>query len=120
MSRAASQDDAVAILDRDAFGLNQSKVMNVIDSKSLARDAGGKPASTFPHPALDHDEFGLNQSKLMDVIDSKSLARDAGGKPASTFPHPALEDRPRLRTIEARAEGPPRSGRSGCAKALEA
>jgi hypothetical protein len=28
-------------------------VMNVIFSKSLARDAGGKPASTFPHPALE-------------------------------------------------------------------
>jgi hypothetical protein len=26
--------------------------MNVIDSKSLERDAGGKPVSTFPHPAL--------------------------------------------------------------------
>jgi hypothetical protein len=32
--------------------LNQSKIMNVIDSKSLERDAGGKPGSTFPHPAL--------------------------------------------------------------------
>jgi len=27
--------------------------MNVVDSKSLERDAGGKPASTFPHPALE-------------------------------------------------------------------
>ena len=27
--------------------------MNVIDFKSLERDAGGKPVSTFPHPALD-------------------------------------------------------------------
>jgi hypothetical protein len=26
--------------------------MNVIYSKSLARDAGRKPVSTFPHPAL--------------------------------------------------------------------
>jgi hypothetical protein len=28
-------------------------VMDVIDSKSLARDASGKPASAFPHPALE-------------------------------------------------------------------
>ncbi len=35
------------------FGPNRSKVMNVIDSKSLERDAGGKPASPFPHPALE-------------------------------------------------------------------
>jgi hypothetical protein len=28
--------------------------MNVIDSKSSARDAGGKPGATFPHPALEH------------------------------------------------------------------
>ena len=38
--------------DRDAFGLEPSKVINVIDSKKKERDAGGKPVSTFPHPAL--------------------------------------------------------------------
>jgi hypothetical protein len=40
-------------LDHDEFGLNQSKLI-VIDSKMLARDAGGKPGATFPHPALEH------------------------------------------------------------------
>jgi hypothetical protein len=39
-------------LDHDDFELNQSKIMNVIDSKSLERDAGRKPVPTFPHPAL--------------------------------------------------------------------
>jgi hypothetical protein len=39
-------------LDHDDFGLIQSKIMNVIDSKDLERDAGGKPVPTFPHPAL--------------------------------------------------------------------
>jgi precorrin-2/cobalt-factor-2 C20-methyltransferase len=34
------------------FGLIQSKMMNAIDSKSLERDAGEKPVSTFSHPAL--------------------------------------------------------------------
>jgi hypothetical protein len=43
-------------LDHDDFGLIQSKIMNVIDSKSLERDAGGKPVSTFPHPALGENE----------------------------------------------------------------
>jgi ABC-2 type transport system permease protein len=38
-------------LDHHDFGLNPSKVM-VLDSKSLARDAGGNPAAKFPHPAL--------------------------------------------------------------------
>ncbi len=38
-------------LDHVDFGLSQSKV-NVIDSKSVERDAGGKPVPTFPHPAL--------------------------------------------------------------------
>ena len=38
------------------FGLGQSKVMNVIDFKSAERDAGGKPISTFPHPALGADD----------------------------------------------------------------
>ena len=39
-------------LDHDDFGSNRSKVMNVIDSKSLERDAGEKPVPTFSHPAL--------------------------------------------------------------------
>jgi hypothetical protein len=54
---------ALATLDHDGFGLNQSKTMsetsdmsdvsvNVIDSKVLERDPGGKPVPTFPHPAL--------------------------------------------------------------------
>jgi general secretion pathway protein K len=48
MTRAALR------LDHDEFGLNQSKLI-VIDSKMLARDAGGKPVATFPHPALGRD-----------------------------------------------------------------
>jgi hypothetical protein len=39
-------------LDHDDFGSNRSKIMNVIDSNILERDAGGKPLHTFPHPAL--------------------------------------------------------------------
>ena len=39
-------------LDHDGFGSNRSKAMNVINSKNLERDAGGKPVPTFPHPAL--------------------------------------------------------------------
>ncbi|MGP0059114.1 MAG: hypothetical protein ACLPID_07500, partial [Beijerinckiaceae bacterium] len=51
-------------LDHDDFGLIQSKIMNVIDSKYLERDmqislrnlrkldCAGKPVPTFPHPAL--------------------------------------------------------------------
>jgi hypothetical protein len=37
-------------LDHDDFGLNQSKIMNVIDSKNLERDAGGKPLTLFLIP----------------------------------------------------------------------
>jgi hypothetical protein len=40
-------------LERDDFGLTQSKIMNVIDSKSSEQDAGRTPVSTFPHPALE-------------------------------------------------------------------
>jgi hypothetical protein len=31
---------------------NQSKIINMIDSNSLERDARGKAVSAFPHPAL--------------------------------------------------------------------
>ena len=37
------------------FGLNPSKMINVINSKSLVRDASGKSVSTFPPPAREHD-----------------------------------------------------------------
>jgi hypothetical protein len=39
-------------LDHDDSGSNRSKIMNVIDSNILERDAGGKSLHTFPHPAL--------------------------------------------------------------------
>jgi hypothetical protein len=39
-------------LDQDDFGLNQSKIMNLIYLKYLERVAGGKPLRTFPQPAL--------------------------------------------------------------------
>ncbi len=39
--------------DRDGFGLNQSKTMNVIDLHELERDSDGKPLHTFPDPALE-------------------------------------------------------------------
>jgi hypothetical protein len=42
-------------LDHDDSGLNQSKIMNVIDSNNLERDAGEKPVPTFPHPVLGRD-----------------------------------------------------------------
>ncbi|MGE3872875.1 MAG: glycosyltransferase family protein, partial [Parvibaculaceae bacterium] len=38
--------------DHDEFGLSQSKLINVIDSKDLARDSREKPVPTFSHPAL--------------------------------------------------------------------
>jgi glycyl-tRNA synthetase beta chain len=43
--------DAVLALDHDVLGSSRSKNMDVIDSKGSERDAGGKPVSTFPHPA---------------------------------------------------------------------
>jgi hypothetical protein len=66
-------------LGHDDFGLNQAKIMietsdisdvsmNVIDSKKLEQDAGGKAAQrpTFPHPATRESDpkvgtaFGAN------------------------------------------------------------
>jgi predicted ATP-grasp superfamily ATP-dependent carboligase len=44
--------DGREALDHDDIGLNQSKIMNLTDFKSLERDASGKVVSTFPHPAL--------------------------------------------------------------------
>ncbi|MHB8887011.1 MAG: VOC family protein [Methylovirgula sp.] len=46
-SRATFPEHA---LDHDDLGLNQSKIINVIDSKSLERDASGKPRTLFLIP----------------------------------------------------------------------
>ncbi|MGO9673100.1 MAG: CHAD domain-containing protein [Methylocella sp.] len=46
-------------LDHDDFGVDQSKIMNVIDSNSLEPEAGGKAAAAFPHPALEISELEL-------------------------------------------------------------
>jgi hypothetical protein len=42
VTRSAAAVLVCAALDRDDFGSNRSKIMNVIDSKSSERDAGGK------------------------------------------------------------------------------
>jgi hypothetical protein len=71
-SITATGPGRVSPLDHDDFGLNYSKIMNVIDSKSLERDAGGKPVSTFPHPApgaglTRPPEFDIGHARLSPV-----------------------------------------------------
>ena len=54
--------------------------MNAIDSKSLERDAGGKPGSTFPHPAL--GEMGVIRGEIgrkRAHMPLRKLMRAAGG-----------------------------------------
>jgi hypothetical protein len=50
------QDESQQALDHDDFGMTQSKLMTVIDSKSVERGAGGKPVSTFLHPVLENSD----------------------------------------------------------------
>jgi hypothetical protein len=38
------------------------KTGRTVDSKGLERDVSGKPAATFPHPALEHIPIRLNRS----------------------------------------------------------
>jgi len=49
-------------LDHDELGSNRSKLINVIDFIELERDAGGKPDSTFPHPALSVRNYPVTSS----------------------------------------------------------
>ena len=51
-SAGLTADQLTQPLDHDSFGLTQSKAMSLIDFKSVERDAGGKPGSSFPQPAL--------------------------------------------------------------------
>ena len=54
---------AVVTSDHDDFGLNPSKIMNVIEGKSLKRDAGGQPVSPFPHPATGKEGSSSRRAK---------------------------------------------------------
>lgn len=47
-----TQENPSSPLAHDDFGLNQSNIMNMFDSKNLEGDAGRKPVSSFPHAAL--------------------------------------------------------------------
>jgi len=49
---AALAATKTATKDHDDLGSDRSKVVYVIDSRNSERDAGGKPAPTFPRPAL--------------------------------------------------------------------
>jgi O-antigen ligase len=61
--------DASAIDHVDDFGLNQSKIINVIDSNHLERDAGGKPLHTFPHPAQESSSgWTLNYRRILNIV----------------------------------------------------
>jgi hypothetical protein len=51
-------------LDHDDFGSSRSKIMNVIDSNNLERDAGEKPVPTFSHPALASGLVSVYQRSL--------------------------------------------------------
>jgi hypothetical protein len=62
-------------LDHDDFGSNRSKIMSVIDSNILERDAGGKPLHTFPHPALADAFRPLVRSASGDTNEIKRLIR---------------------------------------------
>jgi len=48
--RASADLGAAGVLDHDDFGSNRSKIMNVIDSNSLERDAGEKVRTLFLIP----------------------------------------------------------------------
>ena len=63
------------LLDHDDFGLNRSKVINVIDSKSVERDAGGKPVPTFPHPAPQPRQEKSLAAKLRQIVRAIELER---------------------------------------------
>jgi hypothetical protein len=84
----APQQQAVHGLDHDDFGSNRSKIMNVIDSNILERDAGGKPLHTFPHPAL---ALYINaaQARAIRIGPETGRARAARGRRRRVNPRPA-------------------------------
>jgi len=71
-----------APLDHDDLGSDRSKIMNVIDSKGLERDAGGKPVSAFPHPALGDPLLGVPVGEI--AVRGAFVFRDYFANPQAT------------------------------------
>ncbi len=79
----AEVSDGGAKLDHDEFGSNRSEFI-VIDSRSLEPDAGGKPVSTFPHPALPTEPWLTPEGIAVDPIYHEDSL--AGIDTLGTFP----------------------------------
>jgi hypothetical protein len=77
---------AVIAQDHDQLGRNRSELI-VIDSKDLERDAGGKPVSTFPHPALEpaglQSGFGLDGTVERSELAAMPREGQAPSEPAA-------------------------------------
>ncbi|MGP0061962.1 MAG: MHYT domain-containing protein [Beijerinckiaceae bacterium] len=100
------------VVDHDDFGLNQSKVMNVIDSNNLERDAGGKPVPTFPHPALETKPVGEHAPSLTEARPQFIFATaetpssvQSSALPLRGLGQPAVR---RVTTLPVQKEGKPR------------
>ncbi len=92
-------------LDHDDFGLNQSKIINVIDSKSLERDAGGKPLRAFPHPALAATTmFGLSLAVWGPAQAAPAAPTATATPPAPAATAPAASRPRRKATAQERAD----------------
>ncbi|MQX16390.1 hypothetical protein GHK62_16920 [Sinorhizobium terangae] len=50
MKKPATAQAATGVLNHDNFRSNRPRVINVIDSNKLERDAGGKPVTLFLNP----------------------------------------------------------------------
>ena len=65
---SSTRQTVIPPLAHDDFGLKHTKIASAIDSRSLERDAGGKPVSPFPHvphaarAAWGHHETGHGSS----------------------------------------------------------
>jgi hypothetical protein len=87
-------------LGHDDFGLNQSKVMNVIDFWSLEWVAGGKPLRAFPQPAL--------AEQAVRILRQKGVRRRA----VSRHPDFVSEQRPRVYAYAPASDANLEKGRS--------
>ena len=70
--------DGYAGLDHDEFGSNRSKLINVIDSNTIARDSREKPVSAFSHPAL--ATVDQLSGKTGEIVDLYLRAANAHGQ----------------------------------------
>ncbi len=97
------------VLDHGGFGLTQSKVMKLNESKSLERDTGAKPAPAYPYTTLGRALRAFTAAAFCLAVSTapgKAQFDFLFGKPPPAAPQPAAPAAPKPKQKTAKQTKP--------------